>query len=213
VRDDIWSHRAAGRFVYLAATLLAVGCGSHQPRQLPPAIHADVADPIGDAQPVAGVRTPPDLVGVTADVVGNTMTVRVRFAPGTFDRDTTRITIQLDTDSTTTTGIQTRNGIGIDYIIDAWAPTRRGLVQRANPPPLGSGLPCNPCYVGTGSARVALEPDAMTVTARLSRMANPHGPMAFRVLAYAMRPGTRQAAPTAVADSLPDEALPPARVE
>jgi hypothetical protein len=200
---------------WLAATILAAAaCGAHQPRVPPVAMHAEVTDPAGDARPVPDVASAPDLVGLTADVAGNTVTFRVRFAPATFDRDSTRVTIQLDTDSAPATGMPTPYGLGIDYIIDLWAPTRRAVIQRATPaPPPGNPQACNPCYVGTGTARVALLDDGMTVAVRLSRMANPHGPMTFRVLAYAMRPGARPTAPTVTADFMPDVTLPAGRIQ
>src|SRR3982074_374358 len=99
----------ARRTAGVAAMLLAAaGCGGRRPRLTAGSTrHSDVSDPIGDARPVPDYSTPPDLVHGTVDVVDRNITFTIQFAPGTFDRTSTRVTIQLDTDEVQSTGIQT----------------------------------------------------------------------------------------------------------
>lgn len=61
----------------------------------------------------------------TVDVSAGTLTVAIQFVPGTLDRSTSRLTIELDTDQNPSTGIRTSNGLGVDYAIDMWAATHR----------------------------------------------------------------------------------------
>src|SRR5436309_2453203 len=90
---------------FAALVLLSAGCG------LPPGpsdspstattVHGDVNDPAGDAISDTRVRVSPDLIHATADVAGGNITFTIQFASGTFDRQTTRVSVLLDTDLNT----------------------------------------------------------------------------------------------------------------
>lgn len=202
------------RRLSIAAVIVAssAGCGGRSARVAPSAFHTEVTDPAGDARADRVVPHPPDLVAAAVDRVGTTVSFAIRFAAGTFDRRTTRVTIELDVDQSLATGIQTAYGLGIDYIVDLWAPAARAVVQQARPSPPGSPTACSPCYVNVAAVRLAVHDDEMTVGVPLSRLGNPRGPMLFRVLAYSMRPGLPPSGATVVTDMMPDAAAPPARV-
>ena len=53
-------------------------------------------------------------------------------APGTLDRQTTRVAILLDTDQDPSTGIRQQDGIGADYSIDMAASTSQATVTKAD---------------------------------------------------------------------------------
>jgi hypothetical protein len=146
-----------------------------------------------------------------ADVRNGNAAFDIRFAAGTFDPASTRVTIQLDIDQLESTGIRTVYGLGIDYTVDMWAATRRALVLRAVPS--GSCTSSSPCYVEAGSAPLTLQDDGMKVVVPLSLLGQSNGRLNFRVLAYAMRPGTAAVLPTTVSDFMPDVALPPVRLQ
>jgi hypothetical protein len=85
--------------------ILATGCGNSSPAApSPQTLHAEAADPAGDSVPSAGIPVAPDLVHVTADVAGATVTFAIQFAPRTLDPATTRATVDLDTDQNPATG-------------------------------------------------------------------------------------------------------------
>src|SRR5216110_477571 len=93
-----------------AIVFLAAACGSSGPSSTtapssPSSFHAEVADPVGDAVASAGVPNTPDVMHGTVDVGGGNVTLAIQFAPGTLDRATTRLTIELDTDQNPATGI------------------------------------------------------------------------------------------------------------
>src|SRR5438874_120611 len=120
-----------------AVVIAAAACG------LPPGpsdspssssgLHGEITDPAGDTQSDARVRIAPDLIRATADVGGGNITVVIHFAPGTFDHQTTRVSVLLDTDLNTSTGIAQRPGLGADYGIDFVASTTLANVTRADP--------------------------------------------------------------------------------
>jgi hypothetical protein len=200
--------------VFCAAVIFiaAAGCGGRRPHlTASPTLHADVNDPVGDFHPVPDFPNPPDLARGTVDIVGGNMTFAIYFAPGTFDPASTRVTIQLDTDQDQSTGMHTTYGLGIDYVVDLWAPSSRALILRAAPGAAEPGS-CNPCYVEVGSVPLTLVADGMKATAALSLIGSADGRLSFRVLAYSMRPGITPTLPTAVSDFMPDVTLPPGRV-
>jgi len=201
--------RSRKGWALLTLTLIAGCTHNRTPRR--PAFHVQVLDPAGDATAVAGVAQPPDLTGGTVDVREGSATFDIRFAPGTLDPSTTRLTIELDTDQLESTGIHTTYGLGIDYVLDLWAPTRQALLLKAVPS--GACTRENPCYTRVADAPLILLPDEMRVSINLSELIPSDGRIRFRVLAYAMAPGVTQQAPTRIADYMPDFALPPARVE
>src|SRR5262245_39745587 len=99
-RRALWIPRAG----CLAAVLLVSACGGSTAAPSPAALHAEIGDPVGDALPDPSDRTSPDLVHGTIDVSNGTIMVAVQYAPGAFDRSTSRLTVQLDTDQNASTG-------------------------------------------------------------------------------------------------------------
>jgi hypothetical protein len=168
-----------------------------------------VTDPIGDAVVSAGVPNPPDLIRGTVDVSGGTIVFTVQLAPGTLDPLTTRVGIPLDTDQVAATGINAW-GIGVDYLVDLWAPTKQAMIEKSVP--TGTGTPSNPYYVNVGVAPVSVVADGMTVTVPLALLGNASGRLNFRMFAYPLASGSPVTTPTTVADVIPDINLPAAHV-
>lgn len=169
--------------------------------------HGETSDPPGDATLSPGVVNPPDLVHGTVDVSGGSVTFTIQFASGTLSAQTTRLTIQLDTDQNPSTGIPGGNGVGIDYILDVWAVrAQQTLVQQAQPASCASG---NTCYTDVGAASATVSTDTISTTVPLALLGNASGRMNYRIFAY----GSPQAAgPTVVADTMPDITVAPAHV-
>ena len=171
------------------------------------ALHAEVTDPAGDAVASPGTPNPPDLIHGTVDVGGGNITFAIQFAAGTLDKQTTRLTIELDTDQNSSSGITGASGVGIDYVLDLWnVRTPPTLVQQATPATCSSG---GSCYNAVGSGSLNIGSDTMTATVALSALGNTSGRLNYRVFAYAFPQG---ALPTVVADVMPDINLPPAHV-
>jgi len=168
--------------------------------------HADVTDPIGDAVASAGVLNPPDLIRSTVDVTGANATFTIQFTPGTLDRQSTRLTIELDTDQNPSTGIRGANGVGIDYVLDMWAGTSQTTAQRAMPGACATG---GLCYMDVGTAPLNIGTDQMSATVPLTLLGNASGRLNYRVFSYASPQPTT---PTVTADVMPDLNLPPAHV-
>ena len=193
-----------------AVVIAAAACG------LPPGpsdspssssgLHGEITDPAGDTQSDARVRIAPDLIRATADVGGGNITVVIHFAPGTFDHQTTRVSVLLDTDLNTSTGIAQRPGLGADYGIDLVASTTLANVTRADPAGCAAQLSC---FNVAGSAPITVGTDSMQVTVPLSLLGNADGRMAFAMNAYVL-----VATATAVVfDVMPDANQSPARVQ
>ena len=199
--------RAVWRAACVAALVAAAAtCGEKKPPSPTLAtLHGEVTDPIGDALPVPGVPIAPDLVRGVADVVAGNISFTIQFARGTFDRGNTRVTIELDTDLNLSTGIN-RAGLGIDYIVDMWAPTRQTTISMAVP----SGL-CtvsSPCYKPVGNLPLAFVTNGMAATVPLALLGNASGRLNFRVLTYV----SPQPYPAVNSDVMPDITLPPGQV-
>ena len=193
------------------ATLLLplIGCHHSPTARFPPG-HAAVTDPAGDAVAVPNGGAAPDLVGGTADVVNGQITFAVRFAPGTLDRRTTRVTIEVDVDRNQSTGRQTSIGLGIDYAIDMWTAAGTTNIMQATSSSGACGAD-NPCYASVGNAPLRIGSDEMRTTMPLSVLGSADGRVAFRVIAYTSpqsAPG-----PTVTSDIMPDRNLPPAVVK
>jgi hypothetical protein len=201
----------AWRAVCVAALLLSIGCGgsTNAPSTSSSTLHGEVSDPVGDALPAPNVPNPPDLVHGTLDVAGGNLTVTIQFAPGTLDRQTTRLTVELDTDLNPSTGIPAGQGLGIDYVLDMWASPTQTVIEKAIP--TGACTPSNPCYTTVGQASLSLTADGMQAVVPLSLLGNANGALAFRVFAY----GFPQLAGgvTMISDVMPDLTLPPGRVQ
>jgi hypothetical protein len=105
-RSQTWRRLCAA-----AAIGGACACGSSTtppstPTPAPPALRADVTDPVGDTASDSRVAVAPDLVRATATAENGNLTLVVSFAPGTFDRQTTRVAALFDTDLNPATGIR-----------------------------------------------------------------------------------------------------------
>jgi hypothetical protein len=169
--------------------------------------HADVTDATGDAVASAGVSNPPDLVRGVVDVSGGSVMFNVQFAAGTLDRQSTRLTIELDTDQNPATGITGAAGLGIDYVLDMWARNNQTSVQRALPATCGTSG--GACYADAGAASLTVGTDNMVATVPLAMLGNSTGRLNFRVVAYASPQPTTV---TTTADVMPDTTLSPAHV-
>jgi hypothetical protein len=169
--------------------------------------HSETSDSPGDAIASAGVASPPDLVHGTVDVAGGSVTFTIQFASGTMSAQTTRLTIQLDTDQNPSTGINGGNGVGIDYVVDVWAArVQQTLVQQAQPASCAGG---STCYTDVGTVSATLGTDTMATTVPLAMLGNTSGRITYRVFAYASPQPT---APTVIADVMPDFTQPAAHV-
>jgi hypothetical protein len=114
--------------------LLAAACGGGSTTTpTPTALHAELGDPGGDALADPSVSVSPDLVHATVDVSAGNIAFAIQFAPGTLDRSTSRVTIELDTDRNSSTGIRQADGVGVEYAVDMWAPTNQASILKAVP--------------------------------------------------------------------------------
>jgi hypothetical protein len=192
---------------YLAAVLLASGCGGSTAAPSPAALHAEISDPAGDALADPSARVSPDLTHATIDVANGSLTVAIRFAPGAFDPATSRVTVQLDTDQNPATGIRLANGFGVEYAIDMPAFSSQANVLKAVPNAACTTI--DPCYVQAGTVPLSVSSDGMTAAVPLSLLGNADGRLMFRVIAYVSLPGVASAYTD---DAMPDMTLPPAHV-
>ena len=200
---------SATRVAIAAATaIVAAACGGSSPNSpstSTPTLHGEVADSAGDAVTAPGGVNTPDLVHATVDVRNGSVMVTIQFASGTFDRQSTRLTIELDTDQNPGTGIVAA-GLGIDYILDEWVLTNQTRVQQATPAECAGG---GSCYADVGAVALSFGADSMTATVPLTMLGNASGRLNYRVFAYA---SPRSTTTTAIADVMPDINLPAARV-
>jgi hypothetical protein len=212
----MWRGRRLGGFAVALFAILSTHCGSSTASTSPTSslitssavlFHGETSDAQGDAVVSAGVGNPPDLIRGTVDVTGTSITFTIQFASGTMNAQTTRLTIQLDTDQNPSTGVPGGNGVGIDYIVDLWAVrAQQTLVQQAQPASCTSG---GTCYTDVGSVSASVGTDTLSTTVPLAMLGNASGRMNYRVFAYASPQTT---APTVVADVMPDITGAPAHV-
>jgi hypothetical protein len=201
--------RAASMTVVLAAGACSNSTAPDRvPPTIPPPLHGDVTDPVGDAVADARIAISPDLVRATADVVAGSgsVTVAIQFAPGTFNRQTTRVSVLLDTDQDGSTGNRQVSGLGADYGLDLDAATGLAAVTKANPSACAARLSC---FDPVGLVSITPGTDGMQVTVPLSMLGNDDGRLNFQMSAYVM------VAPLTpvVVDFMPDSSLPPGRVQ
>jgi hypothetical protein len=160
--------RARAAACVVAVFLAASGCGGGSttaPSANAQTLHGEVSDPTGDALSDPRVPVSPDLVHATADVAAGNIAFVVQFAPGTLNRQITRVTVLLDTDQDGSTGIRQADGLGADYSLDLVASTGQATVNKADPAGCAVHLSCfNPI----GSAVITFVPDGMQVTVPLS---------------------------------------------
>jgi hypothetical protein len=192
----------------LTALLAAAGCSGSTtaPSTNSQTLHGEVSDPTGDALSDFRVAVSPDLVHATADVVAGNVTFVIQLAPGTLDRQTTRVSVLLDTDQDASTGIRQPDGVGADYGIDLAASTSQATITKADPVGCAAHLSC---FSAIGSAPITFVADGMQVTVSLSLLGNDDGRMTFQLSSYVL------AAPltSVVFDFMPDSNLPPGRVQ
>ena len=187
--------------------LAAAACSSYTAAPSPAqAIHGEASDPAGDATPDARVPVAPDLVRATADVSGGNITFVIQFAPGTLDRQATRVSVLLDTDEAGTTGIQLAGSFGADFGLDLAAGTATATVTKADLPACTAH---QSCFAPVGSAPLTVTGDSLQVTVPLSLLGDDDGRLSFEANAYVL------VAPLTpvVSDWIPDTNLPPARVQ
>src|SRR5262249_49132838 len=167
------------RAALFIAVIATAGCGSSSgPATASTSLHGEVSDRAGDA--VADSRLPvaPDLVRATADVVSGTLTLVIQFAPGTFDRQTTRVSVLLDTDQDGSTGIRQPDGIGADYNLEIAAANSLASVTKANPAACAAR---GACFDSVGSAPITLVGDGLQVAVPLSLLGNDDGRLNFQM--------------------------------
>jgi hypothetical protein len=179
---------------YIASILLTASiCGclttapstdTRTPTTTAPTMRGEVSDPTGDAVALAGVANPPDLVHGTVDILAGNITFTMQFASATYDRQTTGVLSQLDTDQNPSTGISSGSGFGIDYVVTLWAPTNQVQIQRA----LANGTcittDSNRCFATVGAVSLVVNADGVQATVPLSLLGGGDGRLNFRVFAY-----------------------------
>jgi hypothetical protein len=169
-------------------------------------LRGEVSDPAGDA--IADPRIPisPDLVHATAEVAGGNLTIVIQFAPGTLNRQTTRVSVLLDTDQDGTTGIREANGLGADYSLDFSAGIAQATVTKAD---VAACAARQSCFNPVGSVSINFLTDAMQAVVPLAMLGNDDGRMNFSMSSYVLvAPLT-----AVVVDFMPDATLPPGRIQ
>ena len=191
--------------------MVFIGACTHTqaPSLAPIRFRGAAADALGDAATVPGVARSPDLVQASVIVTDESVSFSVRFAPGTFDSATTAVTIQLDTDRDTTTGVPLK-GLGVDYTVGfgRFAGNRATLSQASN----GEGCPrpAAPCtYAVATRWPVTFRADGVDGTIARTALRGFDGRLNFRVLAYVKPEGAQF---STVTDQLPDFMKAPATV-
>ena len=196
------------------ATLLfiAVGCGSSTPAAPSPTLpattlHAEVIDPAGDSPSDPRVAVSSDLVHATADVTDGNITFVVQFVPGTLDRQMTRVVILLDTDQSAATGIRQNDGMGADYALELVS--SQATISKANPVTCAAS---QGCYDVVRSEQVTAIQDGMQITMSLANLGNASGRMTFKLHTYVTIIVGQTVTPI-LFDSMPDDLLPPGRLQ
>ena len=192
-----------------ATTVILTACGSSTTTSptvpSPNLFRAEVIDSVGDAVASPGVANAPDLVHGTFDVSSGNITFTIQFAAGTLNSQSTRVTVELDTDQDASTGNRVAGPLGVDYSLDLYAASQT-TISRATPSTCSSG---GQCYTTVGTASLTLGTDTMTATVPLATLGNASGRMNFRVGSYVF---PSPVTPTPSADWMPDITLPPAHV-
>jgi hypothetical protein len=108
--------RAAESFLHAVSILILSGAvisslGCEEGTQPETRLLGMATDPLGDMP-----RRGADLVSGQIEVIGGEVFISIRWAPGTFVRDTSRVTLHLDTDENPLTGSR---GINATHTVDA----------------------------------------------------------------------------------------------
>jgi hypothetical protein len=141
----------------------------------------------------------------TVDVNSGSLMLTIQFATGTLNPQSTRLTIELDTDQDAFTGNRAAGPLGVDYVLDMYAASQTAILQ-ATPTTCSSG---GQCYTQVGTASLTVGADTMLTTVPLAMLGNASGRMNLRVGSYVFPPPTT---PTPMADWMPDINLAPAHV-
>lgn len=204
----------------LGLALLTTACGgggsgstptSPSPAPVSATYRGATTDATGDALTGFGVRTAPDLTEATLDAANGTLTIRVRFAPGTFDRAALSTQILMDTDQATASGLPGIGAsgpdggiIGPDWLLNV-EPTESYLLDcRA----LRQGA----CAPGPSVGTTTFVSDGFNVSVSLATLAD-DGKLAFKVLVGGISGAGRTATYTDDLDVMPDVGRSAARVE
>ena len=192
----------------IALLLVCASCGGSTtaPAAATAALHGEVTDAVGDALRDTRATIVPDLVRATADVVAGNLTFAVQLAAGTLDRQTTRISVLLDTDQDGATGIRQPNGIGADYALDLVAASSQATVSKADPVACAARLAC---FNSVGAVPLTFSTDGMQATISLSLLGNDDGRISFQLNSYVL------VAPlsSVLFDFMPENNAPPGRVQ
>lgn len=110
------------RALLLAAALVTTShVASAQTPSAPGLVHAEIRDTSVDALPHVKIPVSPDLVLAVIDVGAADVAFQFRFRPGSFDRSTTRLTVELDIDQNAATGVA-----GVEYEVRMFPAGGRG---------------------------------------------------------------------------------------
>ena len=169
----------------LAIALVSASCGGSTTARAAAtaALHGEVTDAVGDALRGARVPVVPDLVRATADVVAGNLTFVVQLAVGTLDRQSTRVSVLLNTDQDGATGIRQQNGTGADYALDLVAASGQATVSKADPIACAARLSC---FNNVGTVPLTVSTDGMAATISLSLLGNDDGRMSFQLNSYVL---------------------------
>lgn len=207
----------------LTAVVLAAsgaGCGGGggesptSPSPTPQALRGQALDATGDARADASLRVPPDLTEATLTTTNGVVSIRVRFAPGTFDRSTLSTQLDFDTDQNTATGLpgigaQGPDGgvIGTDFFINV--EPAETYVADCRTPQQGQ------CRRGATAPASSTQfvADGFDLTVSLSLLGGDDGRMSFKVLVAGIVGVGSQATFTPDLDVMPDVGRPATRVE
>jgi hypothetical protein len=211
--------RVCRRWVCLGTALVAAACGgggggtptSPAPAPVAATYRGQASDGSGDALSDPRLRVPPDLTQTTVTAANGTLTISVRFAPGTFDRATLSTQVLMDTDQVISTGLPGIGStgpdggvIGADMLLNV-EPTESYLLDCRI---LRQGE-CNPGSAVTGTVFVA---DGFDATVSLSLLGD-DGRLSFKVLVGGIFGSGRSATYTDDLDVMPDVGRPATRVE
>jgi hypothetical protein len=208
-----WSSRSRTCRLLCAAAAIAgaSACGSStappaSPTPTPTTLRADVTDPAGDAASDSRVAVAPDLLRATATAENGNLTLVVSFVPGTFDRQTTRVAVLLDTDQNPATGIRQPDGLGADFALDLFPAAAQAIVRRADEAGCAAR---QACFVDAGAASISILGDGVQAVVPLAAIGAASGRVSFQLNAYVTFPPLA----SVTFDFLPDASLAPARVQ
>lgn len=153
----------------------AAGCAS-SPTSPTPTVppKATISDPSGDALADARIAISPDLLRANAEVSGGSISFVITFAPGTLDRSTTWIRVDLDIDENSATGWpeSAARALGVEYNLLMLANGNMAAVQKSEPEACRTG---GICASHAGFAPMIVAADTIQVTVPLSLLAGTAG--------------------------------------